>query len=154
MAAILTYQRIAAILFLLRLFSSEDRYRNFQEEKKKNKTMVSSWKTAFWALFLFQFKSTGIQLVILAFLLHQGVVVASFQNMAVFHDHNQIGILNGGKTVGNDKDGAAVHQSVHAFLYQRLCSGIDAAGGFVQDHDRWIGHGSPGNVQQLALPLG
>ena len=33
-------QGIAAIFFLLRLFSSEGCYRNFQEEKKKNKNNV------------------------------------------------------------------------------------------------------------------
>ncbi len=68
--------------------------------------------------------------------------------------HNDdIGILDRRQTVSNDKYRSALHQSVHACLYNLLGSGIDGRSCFIQDHDRRIGDGCSGNGQQLALSL-
>ena len=46
------------------------------------------------------------------------------------------------------------HQGVHAVLHQLLGAGVDGGGGLVQDEHRRVGHGRPGNGQQLPLALG
>ena len=56
--------------------------------------------------------------------------------------------------MGDDKDGAVTHQSVHAFGDQLLRPGVDGGGGLVQHHDGRIGHGGSGNGEQLSLALG
>jgi len=56
--------------------------------------------------------------------------------------------------MGDDKDGTPFHQAVHALLDQPLGAGINAAGGFVQDHHRWIGYSAARDGDQLALSLG
>ena len=54
--------RIAAILFLLRLFSFEDCYRNFQEEKKKSKNNGFFLEIAFGIpFFLLQYIGHSIE---------------------------------------------------------------------------------------------
>ena len=56
--------------------------------------------------------------------------------------------------MGDDKDGPALHQLVHALLDQGLGPGVDGAGGLVQDQHRRVRHGGPGDGQQLPLALG
>ncbi len=46
------------------------------------------------------------------------------------------------------------HQGVHAVLDQLLGAGVDGGGGLVQDQHRRVGHGRPGDGQQLPLALG
>ena len=53
----------------------------------------------------------------------------------------------------NYKTGAMFHQPFQRFLDQFLGAGIDIAGSFVQDHHWRVGHGCPGNGEQLALAL-
>ena len=55
--------------------------------------------------------------------------------------------------MGDDEDGAALHQGVHTLGDEGLGPGVDGGGGLVQDHDRGIGHRRPGNGQQLPLTL-
>ena len=55
-------------------------------------------------------KLTVPQLVVKAFLGKQTVMVAHFHNVAVLHNKNQVGTSDGGKTVGNDEGGLALHQ--------------------------------------------
>ena len=81
-------------------------------------------------------------------------MVSPLDDMSVIQHHDGVGVAHGGKTVGDDKDGSALHQVIHALFNQPFCPGIDAAGGFVQNQDRRIGYGCPGDGQQLALPLG
>ena len=62
-------------------------------------------------------------------------------------------LLHCGQPVGDDKGGAAGHQGVHALLDQGLGAGVDGGGGLVQNQHRRVGHGSPGDGQQLPLAL-
>jgi hypothetical protein len=56
--------------------------------------------------------------------------------------------------VGNDEDRTALHQSIHAVLHQFFRTGIYGGSCFVQNHDRRIRNGSPGNGNELPLTLG
>ena len=63
---------------------------------------------------LIQLKCSGIELVVLSVLGYQIIVVATLDNPTMLHDHDGLGIVNRGQTVGDDKDGTALHQTVHA----------------------------------------
>ena len=102
---------------------------------------------------LFEFKGAGIQLIVLAFLGNQFIVAAAFDDTAVLENHDGIGVLDRGETVGDDEHRPAVHQRVHAPLDNGLGTGIDGGGGLIEDHDRRISHGGPGDAQQLPLAL-
>lgn len=61
---------------------------------------------------LIQLKCSGIELVVLSVLGYQIIVVATLDNPTMLHDHDGLGIVNRGQTVGDDKDGTALHQTV------------------------------------------
>lgn len=50
---------------------------------------------------LLPFKRAGIELVIGAFFRNQLVVIAPLDNAALIQDHDHIGVLNGGQSVGD-----------------------------------------------------
>lgn len=52
------------------------------------------------------------------------------------------------------KDGTSLHQLVHPLLNQGFRAGVDGRRRLVENQNRWIGHSSPGDGQELALPLG
>ena len=101
-----------------------------------------------------EFKGAGIQLVVHALFLQQFFVIAAFDDAAAVQDQYLVGVFDGGQSMGNDEDGAAFHQGIHAPLDDLFGTGIDGAGGFVQDHDGGIGYSGSGDGQQLALALG
>ena len=78
-------------------------------------------------------------------------MVATFNNFTMIKDHNNVTVHNGGETVGDDENGTAFHQFVHAALNDGFCSGINGRRSFVQNHDRRIRYGSTGDGQKLPL---
>ena len=102
---------------------------------------------------LFQFKRSGIELVVGAPFRDQPVMGAPFNDAPVVQYHD-VGILDRGKAVRDHKHRLALHQLIHAVLHQRLHAGVDGAGRLVQNHDRWIRHRRPRNGNQLPLSLG
>ena len=80
-------------------------------------------------------------------------MVATLDDASAVHHHDPVGIANGGKAVGDDEGGAPSHQFVHPLLHHALGACIDAAGGFVEDECRRIGHGGAGNGDELPLAL-
>ena len=103
---------------------------------------------------LFQLKRSGVELVVGALFLEQLFVAAAFNDASVVKYHNYIGVLDGGKSVGNDKYRTSLHQLIHTVLYKSFRSGIDGRGCFVQNHNRRIGNSRSGNGNKLALSLG
>ena len=101
-----------------------------------------------------QLELSGIEPVVPAFLFQKLFVVALLFDLPVLDDHNAVGIAHGGEPVGNDKHRPSLHEGVHALLDEGLGAGVDGGSGLVQDHHRGIGHGGPGDGQQLALSLG
>ena len=85
---------------------------------------------------------------------HQGIVVASLDDVAVLHDEDEVSVFDGGQPVGDDEAGPAGGQGVHGLLDEDFGPGIDVAGRFVEDeHRRVLGHGA-GNGNQLLLSGG
>lgn len=68
-----------------------------------------------WVIFmkLFEFKCARIELVILTLLGNQIVVRTALDDPALFENHNHVGVSYGGKSVCDDEDRSAVHQTVH-----------------------------------------
>ena len=81
-------------------------------------------------------------------------MVAALDDVAMVKDHDDIRVADGGQPVGDDKDGAPIHQLVHTGLYDGLGTGIDGGGGLIEDHNRRVGHRRTGDGEQLALALG
>ena len=71
------------------------------------------------------FELAVVQLCIESVLCQQFFVVALLYNIAVFHNEDQIGILDRRKSVGDDERSTSSHQLVHSILDQLLGSGID-----------------------------
>src|SRR5216683_5836107 len=65
---------------------------------------------------------------------------------------DEIGVLHGREPVGDHEDGAMRHQPVDRFLHEALGFGVERAGGFVEDEDRWIAQQRAGNRDALPLP--
>ena len=83
----------------------------------------------------------------------QVIMGAPFDDAAVIEHHDAVRIHDGGQPVGDHKGSPALHQSIHTFLHQGFCTGVDGGGGFIQDHYRRIGYRRPGNGDQLPLAL-
>ena len=79
---------------------------------------------------------------------------ALLNDPALLEDDNQVGVADCGQPVGNDKGGPALHQAVHTVLDDLLGPGINGAGRFIQNQDRRIRDGGPGNGKELPLALG
>ena len=60
---------------------------------------------------------------------------ACFPNLAVMHDDDSVGVLNGREAVGDDDGGPALHEFADGVLDEGFGFGIDAGGGFVEDED-------------------
>ena len=94
-----------------------------------------------------------VQVGIEAACLHELVVGALLHDVAVPHDKDQVGVLDGGQAVCDDKAGAALHQTVHGGLDALLGAGIHTAGSFIQNQDAVVGQDGAGDGQQLLLAL-
>lgn len=84
---------------------------------------------------------------------HEFVVGAAFDDLAVVEDHDDVGVLDGRESVGDDEDGASFHEGVHAALNEGFGAGIDGGGCFIQDHHGRIADGCAGDGEKLALSL-
>ena len=96
---------------------------------------------------------TCIQLIILSFRRNQLIMCTTLDDPSLFHNHDTVGILDCGQTVGNDKCGPPLHQCVHTCLHQFLGTGINGGCGLVQDQRRRVCHSRAGNGKKLSLPL-
>ena len=101
-------------------------------------------KTAFFILYnLLYGELTVIKVSIKSALSQQGLVVALFDDVSVFHYKDDIGTLDGGKSVGYDEAGAAFHHFGECILDLDLGTGINGGGCLIQDqHGRQAQHDS------------
>ncbi|MCJ7622932.1 MAG: amidohydrolase family protein [Anaerolineaceae bacterium] len=76
-------------------------------------------------------KLAVVQLSIETASFQQFFMFALLDNITFVHHQDQIGVADGGETVGDDKTGAVPHQVVHSFLDQYLGAGIDRTGSFI-----------------------
>ena len=75
----------------------------------------------------------------------------AFDDAAVFHDQDLIGVADGAQAVGDDEAGAPVHQGGEGALDAGLGDRIDRAGGFVEHEDAWVGEHGADEADELAL---
>lgn len=118
------------------------------ESSKNRKNSVSPCRCV-----LFQFKCTGIQLIVLPLCRNEFIMCTTFNDMTMIQNNNDIGVFDGRKTMGNDEYGSAIHQSVHTSLDNLLCSCIDGGSRFIHDHNRRICYSTTCNGKQLTLTL-
>ena len=81
-------------------------------------------------------------------------MTALLDDGAVLHHQDAVGVPYGGKAVGDDKAGAALHQRVHGLLDFQLRARVHAGGGLVENEDGGVGEDGAGDGKQLPLPLG
>ena len=58
-----------------------------------------------------EFKHAVVELIIHTFLAEQFFVVAALDDAAMVQHHDGVGIAHGGEAVGDDEDGAALHEA-------------------------------------------
>ena len=80
-------------------------------------------------------------------------MTASLDDASLFQDHDTVTVFNSRESVGDDKGGSALHQLIHAVLYNLLSTGIDGAGSLIQDQHRRIRYCGSGDGQKLSLSL-
>ena len=73
-------------------------------------------------------------------------MVALFDDIAVFHYQDDISALDGGKTMGYDKAGAAFHHRGKCILDLHLCTGIDGRGCLIENQHGWAAQHQSGNT--------
>ena len=71
---------------------------------------------------------------------HKFIMGTGFHNSAAVYDQNLVGVSDGGKTVGNGKDGTVFHSLVEGVLNQSFGDRIKGAGGLVKDENGGIAH--------------
>lgn len=79
---------------------------------------------------------------------------AALDDAATLKHHDTVRIPYRGETVGDDEGRAALHEPVHAVLYDAFGSGIDGAGRLIENEHRRICDGRPGNREELTLSPG
>ena len=89
-----------------------------------------------------------------AALLHQFVVVTLLGDLSVLQHEDQVGILNGGKPVRNDKAGSATHQFSHRLLNLHFGARVNVLGCLVKYQHGLIRQHGARNGDQLFLSLG
>ena len=94
-----------------------------------------------------------VQLIIPSFFFDELVVGPTLDDASLFQDHDTVGVLDRGQTVGDDEGGAPFHQRIHSRLHEGFGSGVDGRSSLVQDQYRRISHSCPGNGEELSLPL-
>src|SRR6185436_8396575 len=85
---------------------------------------------------------------------HQLGVRALRDDRAALEHHDPVGGLHRGQAVRDGKRGAALRERFQPLLYQTLGSGIERAGGLVEQQDGTVGEQSARNRQPLLLPAG
>ena len=67
---------------------------------------------------------------------HQLTVAAGFSNPALVQNQDSVAVNDTGKSVGQDKGGAALHQPVQGLLDESLVFGIDCRQRFIKNQNR------------------
>ena len=80
-------------------------------------------------------------------------MISLLNDISVLHHQDQICILNGRKSVGDNKAGPSLHQVIHSLLDLHFCSCINGRCGLIQNQDLIVCQDRSCNGKQLLLPL-
>mgnify|MGYP007091809515 CR=1 FL=1 len=114
---------------------------------------LSSLVTASVLPFYLSGKLTVKQLGICSVFVQQFFMCSLFDDIALFHDKDQIRINDRGQTMGNDKACLSFHQQMHRMVDMLLTDRIDAAGCLIKDQYTRIHQQDTGDREQLPLTL-
>ena len=78
---------------------------------------------------------------------------ATLDDSALVKNHNNVGILNGGKSVGDNEYRSALHKTVHTCGNYRFGSGVYARRCFVKNQNGRVCNRRTGNCDKLSLSL-
>jgi hypothetical protein len=99
-------------------------------------------------------KLAAVKLGVESLFLQQLFVISLLYNMTIPHDEDQIRLLNGGKAMGHNEGGSALHHGIEGLLDPDFRTGINRGGCLIQEqHGRQAEH-HPSNAKQLLLTLG
>lgn len=76
------------------------------------------------------------------------------KDAALVHDHNAVGVFDGGQAMGNHQRGAVLHQPIQCRLHRAFGLGVERAGSLIQNQDGGVFQQGAGNGQPLTLPAG
>ena len=103
-------------------------------------------------LSLFVFCKYGtVESVIKTFFGQQLRVSPSFRDNAILNNSNDIRVIDGGESVGDDDGGAALTGLVQCLLHNLLTLCVQGRGGLVQEKNSRVSYQSPGNGDALLL---
>ena len=96
----------------------------------------------------------GVKLMVTALQMEQLLMGALLDDLALRKQDDVIGVLNGGKPVGNHQHSADVLHLFQRILDQNFRFCVDVGGGFVQDHNAGFMDNGTGKAEQLPLAGG
>ena len=102
--------------------------------------------------FLF-FQLCGIELVVVAFLLHELFVATAFGDALIRDVEDAVTIFDGGQAVRDNEACSALQKCLQALLQEALGLGIDGRRGFVQHEDLRVGEQRSCKRDELLLAL-
>ena len=82
---------------------------------------------------------------------HQLPEGTALDDAAAVKHQDQVGIGNGGETVGDDEGRAALAYAIHRALDSRFGFDVQRTGRFIEDQDRCVLEDCPGDGDALAL---
>ena len=92
--------------------------------------------------------------MIIAFCGQQFFVRAAFDNLAVPHHENEVGIFYGGEPVCNDQRRAPLDDLFHGILYFLFRETVHRGGGFIQDENPGVAKQGTREGEKLFLAGG
>ena len=81
-------------------------------------------------------------------------MVPLLHDVAVLHDQDHVGLLDGGEAVGHDEGGSSLHEGGEGVLDLQLGTGVDGGGRLVQDEHGGQAKEQAGDAEELLLALG
>ena len=85
---------------------------------------------------------------------HEFLVGADLGDAAALEDDDAVGAAHGGHAVGDDEDGAALHEVGERCLHEGFALGVERGGGFVEDQDGRVLQDGARDGEALAFAAG
>ena len=79
---------------------------------------------------------------------------AGFDDAALLHDQDAVGVSDRIETMGDDDGGAADEQAIQGILDEAFALGVEVGGGLVEDEQGRVRQHGPGDGDALTLTAG
>ena len=64
---------------------------------------------------------------------HELLMITMFDDIAIYHNEDDVSVLNSGQAVGDDKTSTPHHELAESLLNQDFCPSIDGGSCLIQD---------------------